>query len=81
MLASLVLLKNTDGVLPLRADTKVVLAGDGADDVSMQGSHIAQLAIAVSAQCCPLTPWHRACSFSGWHAMWRMDDIMDGAAW
>jgi beta-glucosidase len=33
---SLVLLKN-DGVLPLRANMKVLVAGDGADSLSMQG--------------------------------------------
>jgi beta-glucosidase len=33
---SLVLLKNTHGVLPLRPDMKVLVAGDGADDVGKQ---------------------------------------------
>ncbi|WP_207764604.1 glycoside hydrolase family 3 protein [Hyphococcus luteus] len=33
---SLVLLKNNEGVLPLRRDLKVLVAGDGADDISKQ---------------------------------------------
>ncbi len=33
---SLVLLKNNDGVLPLRRDLNVLVAGDGADDISKQ---------------------------------------------
>lgn len=33
---SLVLLKNTNGILPLRRDIKVLVAGDGADDVGKQ---------------------------------------------
>lgn len=33
---SLVLLKNTNGILPLRRDIKVLVAGDGADDIAKQ---------------------------------------------